>query len=606
MTLRARIASIVSGIGLFPAVALAAVPTLAPDQLTAGQKAVVRTVFAGQQIEAFDAEIVGVLKSGKVAGDLILARATSDRVVHTGIAQGMSGSPVYVDGKLVGALSSGWSFSREPLFGVTPIGEMLRVLDQASRGDEGAGTAGPTGLEPPPAATSSFRNLSWGDAPTRGAPSLTTSDLEHSAPVALPIPVSCVGLDPAVLPWARQLFEPLGLTAVPGGRSGAAGRTDPDLEPGSAVAIDLLRGDLQMAAIGTVTWREGDRVLIFGHPLFQSGAVKLPMSSAEITTVVASDLLSFKLGSSGTPVGVATQDRRAAVAGRMGTTPRLMPLAVHLAEGAGPGSSYHFESIEDRALAPQIVALAALNSLMESGGTGAGQTVRWSLTLHRHGAAPLLLHDLATGANLTADLVSGITQPLTFLYNNPYSPLTLDSVGVELAVAPGQETWTLRRVELMKAAVRPGGMLGVRCEIERWRGERRTLELSLRVPEEAPGGRYVLWVGGGNELDRFEAVRLPGRFRPASLDEAWRRIASLRRADLLYATLLARAPEVTRQGRDYPELPTSALALLSSGLSAEDVSRSGNEALLDEQHQAVRGHVSGEVQLEVTVDPDAP
>jgi len=228
------------------------------------------------------------------------------------------------------------------------------------------------------------------------------------------------------------------------------------------------------------------------------------------------------------------------------------------------------------------------------------------MTLHRHGAAALSLSDVATGASASSDLVSGIAQPLSFLYNNPFSTLTLDSVSVRLSVEPGQDSWTLRGVQLMDAAVRPGGTLRVRCEIERWRGERRTVDLGMHVPEEVPEGRYLVWAGGGNELDRFEASRLPGRFRPASLEEAWRRIQTLRPADQLYVTLLARAPEVTRRGRDYPELPTSALALLSSGLSAEDAVRRGSQAVLDEQQKKLDGQVSGEVQLEFTVDPQAP
>ena len=610
MSLRVCIASIASLFLLSAQTASAAVPTMSPDQLQAGQKAVVRTVFTGQKIEEFDAEIVGVLKTGDVSGDLILAKATSDRVVQSGIAQGMSGSPVYVDGKLVGALSSGWNFSKEPLFGVTPIGEMLHVLDLPKPADAGAGTAGPSGVESTPTSASSYRGLTWaGDSPAapRTTPmSPTTADPAMSGPVALSLPVSCVGLDPAALPFARQLLAPLRLAAVPGGKSGKASATVSVLEPGSAVAIDLLRGDMQMAAIGTVTWRDGDQVLIFGHPLFQSGAVKLPMSSAEITTIVSSQLISFKLGSSGAPLGTATQDRRAAVAGRTGSSPRLMPLTVKLEGSAVPSHTYHFQSIEDRAMAPQIVALAGLNSLLESGGTGANQTVRWTMTLHRRGAAPLTVHDVATGGSGMTDLVSGMATPLAFLYNNPYSKLALDSVSVRLAVEPGQDSWTLRNVQLMDAAVRPGADLKIRCEVERWRGERRTIQLSMHVPEEVPEGRYLLWAGGGNELDRFEAARLPGRFRPASLDEAWGRIQKLRPADQLYVTLLARAPEVTRRGRDYPELPTSALALLSSGLSAEDATRRGSQAVLDEQQAKLDGQVNGEVQLEFTVDPQAP
>src|SRR5947207_4785513 len=125
------------------AAATAAVPTLDVEGIHAGQKAVVKTVFEGDKVEEFDAEIVGVLHSGRVEGDMILARATSERVLRTGVAAGMSGSPVYVDGRLIGALSSGWSFTREPLFGVTPIREMLQVLDQPVQA-EPAGTAGPT------------------------------------------------------------------------------------------------------------------------------------------------------------------------------------------------------------------------------------------------------------------------------------------------------------------------------------------------------------------------------------------------------------------------------------------------------------------------------
>jgi hypothetical protein len=334
--------------------------------------------------------------------------------------------------------------------------------------------------------------------------------------------------------------------------------------------------------------------------------VKLPLTSVEILTIVASDMISFKVGSVGTPLGIATQDRRAAVGGRMGPLAHLMPLSVKVGGPAATARSFRFQSIEDRNLAPQLVALATLNSLLESGGTGAGQTLRWSMTLYRKGVAPLRLDDQSTGAAADNDLVAGIAQPLTFLYNNPYASLALDSVAVDLQVAPGESLWTVRNVRLLDAAVRPGGTVHARCQLERWRGGLRTVDVSLHVPEEVPEGRYLLWVGGGPELTRYEAQRLPGRYRPASLDEAWKRIGDLRNSTRLYATLLARAPELTREGRDYPELPTSALALLSGGSAAEDVSRRGTQAILDEVRHPVNGHLHGEVLLEILVDRDAP
>jgi len=291
---------------LLPVAAAAAkptVPTLDVEGIHAGQKAVVKTVFAGDRVEEFDAEIVGVLHGGRVEGDMILARATSERVVRLGVAAGMSGSPVYVDGRLIGALSSGWNFSREPLFGITPIREMLEVLDQPTQAQP-SGTAGPTGAEivAPSGSSTRFREFRWDDgaaepvASSAGpAPSARRALDTTGGMTPLRIPLACSGLDARALePLGREL-EALGFAVVPGGKAEAGGPTADALVPGAAVAVDVLRGDLLLSAIGTVTYRDGDRVLIFGHPFFQSGEVRLPLSTASITTVVASQMSSFKL-----------------------------------------------------------------------------------------------------------------------------------------------------------------------------------------------------------------------------------------------------------------------------------------------------------------------
>lgn len=594
-------------LGVVPAWAAAppGVPTAAPRELHAGQRAVVRTVFQGDSIEEFPAEIVGVLEGGRAEGDLILARATSERVARLGVAQGMSGSPVYVDGRLIGALSSGWSFSREPLFGITPIGEMLEVLDRTP-GAGGRTTAGPTGVDlAVPAGDRGFREFAWDDdkAPALATP---TPGAGAAGPVPLRLPLACGGLDPRALEAARTWLAPAGFAVVPGGTASGGGPPAASLQPGSAVAIDVLRGDVQMSAIGTLTYRDGNRVLMFGHPFFQSGEVRLPLSTARIATIVASDLSSFKLGMRGTEAGVVTQDRRAAVAGALGGSAHLLPVVVTLSgEGRAP-RTFRFESIEDRALAPSLVGIAALNSLMESGGSGANQTLRWQLRVRRPGAPPLTIADVAAGDAPSTDLVNGIAAPLRFLFNNPFGRLTLDSVVVDMQVEPGREQWTLRNARLLDAAVRPGGPVRVACEVERWRGDRETRAFTLTVPDEVPDGRYTLWIGGGAELSRYEASRLPARYRPTSLDDAWERLAVSRPSDGLYAVLFARAPEVTSDGRDYPELPLSALSLMSSTQSTGDRARRGESAKLDEARLPLTGMTRGELVLPVTVDAKAP
>ncbi|HEV2105548.1 MAG TPA: hypothetical protein VGU27_07425, partial [Candidatus Eisenbacteria bacterium] len=415
------------------------------------------------------------------------------------------------------------------------------------------------------------------------------------------------GLDPRAFAAVRDLFSPSGFLVTPGGRAPAspAPAARAGLEPGDAVAVDVLRGDLNFSAIGTVTWRDGDRVLLFGHPFFQSGEVRLPLSRAEITTVVSSLASSFKLGVPGEPVGVATQDRRAAVAGRLGGVPRLLPFAVDVALPGAATRAFHFQTIEDRALAPQLVSAAALNSLLESGGSGPEQTVRWTLDLWRQGRR-LTLADVEAGEAPFSDVLSGVGAPLRFLFGNPYERLRLDSLRVRLEATPGREQWTLRQAAFDRAAVRPGGTLAVAVEIERWRGPRRTLALRLPVPEELPDGHYVLHLAGGPEYDRFLAQRLPARFRPVSLDDAWRRLASFHASDAVYAALWARAPEITQAGEDYPELPTSALPLLSPPGQSGDRARRGDWALVSEARVPVAGVLRGELVLDVDVDSKAP
>ena len=603
----------------FAHAATPSVPIMAASALHAGMVATVRTVFAGDSIETFNAEIVGVLLGGRAEGDQIIARATDARVARCGIAQGMSGSPVYVGGRLIGALSGGWSFVREPLFVITPIGEMLDVLDHPVQDSSGP-TGGPAGMSAGEwSLPVRFGEFHWGDATdppplpgaelTTRAPAALRSTLSlEGGPTPLALPLAIGGLAPAASEVARRMFEPLGLRVTPGGRGHAAARPPAAaaLEPGAACAVDVLRGDLDASAIGTVTYRDGDRVLLFGHPFFQSGAVHLPLSSASIVTIVPSEVASFKLGSPGVPLGTVTQDRRPAVAGRLGSTPALLPFGVTVHGVRASDQRYRFETIEDRSLMPQMISLAALNSMLEAGGTASDQTVTWTMRVYRHGSEPLLLHDVLASDSPVQEIPSAIGSPLRFLANNPFARLQLDSLSLVLTTRPGRDLWTLRNARVPTASVRPGGRVRVGADLEHWRGARRELTLDIAVPEELPAGKYVLWVGGAAELMRMEAARLPGRFRPISLDDAWQRVAGFRSSDRLYGLIVARAPEVTRGGRDYPELPNSALALLAGGQLAGDDARRGDRAMLSETSLAVDGVVRGELQIELKVDEQAP
>lgn len=570
-------------------------PTLPASGVRPGQTAIVRTVFAGDSIETFTATIVGVLPGGRAEGDVILARATDPRVERTGVAQGMSGSPVYVDGRLIGALSSGWAFSKEPVFGITPIAEMLAVLDQPEQ--QTFETVGPTGVDPQ--ARARYGEFTWEDDATRTEP----------VPVRRPsllLPLAASGLVPEAMDRVRDLFAPAGFNVVPGGRDAGPGAKAPKaLEPGSAVAVDVLRGDLNLSAIGTVTYVDGDRVLIFGHPFFQSGAVRLPLSTARITTILGSLNTSFKLGVPGVPVGTATQDRRAAVAGRLGPVPSLMPIVLRVQGSAPRAQTFRFEAIDDRALLPQLLSTAALNSMLESGGTSGVQTVDWSLTVWSGGRA-LTLADRAAGESPMADVAGTLTAPVRFLTSNPFTRFRPDSLTMSITLQPGRWQSTVRNARLLEPVVRPGGVARVEVQVEPWRGPRRTLTLELPVPDDLPEGRYPLHVAGGLEADRQSALRLPNRFRPVSLEDAWQRLAAARRSDTVNLVLWGRAPEVNLEGQDMPELPTSAVAILAPAQQGGDRARRSDWTIVQDVRQSMSSVVRGELMLELVVERRVP
>ena len=557
------------------------------DELKPGQRAVCRTVFSGRRIEEFELEIVGVVTGGKADGDMILARAQGPRLAHDGIAAGMSGSPIFVDGRLAGALAFSWPFSRDALCGITPIAEMLDVMNQ------------PDG---PPA----------GDFASGPALTVPTGIREAPGLERLRTPLMAGGLSPEarawLAPWAEEhgfllASGGMGRVAAPSGARSSMSAADraaarAALMPGAAIAVDLLRGDMNLSAIGTLTWRDGDRVVAFGHPFFQTGTVAYPLALADITTIVASDLNSFKMGAPAEQVGAITQDRRAAVAGAIGDVPRMLPLTVHVTGLAG-NETYRYEILRQRQLAPVLAGLGVVGALTARGGGAPEATWRWRARLSARGTEPLVIEDAATG-NLTS-AGTQLATPLQLLLNNPFAAYDADSLVFDLDVVSG-----LSRAQLVSASVeprtlRPGGTAHVSAELRDYRGSSSFVHFDVPVPEAQPEGRLVIALAGGTELDRQETPRLPGRHRANSLPELLQRLAERRRGDRLYAILYGPAFEATFDGEPHPELPGFAQRLLASDRANRPTEPFGNLALLAQDQRAIGEPVEGLLTLALDV-----
>jgi hypothetical protein len=568
------------------------------DEIKPGQHAVGRTVFLGRTIEEFELEIVGVVPGGRTEGDMILARGLGPRLVHDGIAAGMSGSPIYIDGRLAGALAFGWPFSRDPLCGITPIGEMLDVMNQPdgpATGDFGAGPAALPGVD----------DGRKPRADGTDAPGLTR----------LRTPLSVGGLSDAAVQWLTPWAQEQGFVLTRGGVAGGGGGStssgvpnqtralDPaaaraSLVPGAAMSVDLMRGDSNVSAIGTLTWRDGDRVAAFGHPFFQSGNSAYPLALADIVTIVASDLSSFKMGTPAEQVGTITQDRRTAVTGRIGAVPSMLPLVVHLNSEAGR-ETYRFEILRHRSLAPTLAGLGAFSALTARGAVLPEATWHWRATLSAPGTAPLRMEDVASGPVTNA--VNGLQGPLALLLNNPFAPYMADSLALDIDVTPGTRRAQVYAATIEPRVVRPGDTARVTAEVRDYRGDTRNITLAVRVPENQAEGRLVVAVGGGLELDRQEAPRLPGRHRAQTLPELIARLADRRRDDTLYAALYGPGVEVSYAGEPHPDLPVFAQRLLASDRANRPADPFGSLERIEQATQTLGEPIDGLLTLALDV-----
>lgn len=561
------------------------------DEIRPGLKVTAHTVFQGTAVDSFPLEVLGVAREGRATGDLILARATDPRVEHTGIVAGMSGSPVYAeDGRLLGALAYGWGFSKDPICGIEPAQDMVRIWslpDQSPPGDFEGGSTTPAN------ARSSSSSL----------PTLRT-------------PLAVSGLTPEAMKLLQPWADDHGFMLTPGGAAGPASSGGssavhgkrPRLAPGDAVAVDVLRGDAGLSAIGTVTAVDGDKILAFGHPFFFNGPTRLPISTAEITAVLPSLESSFKIGHPVTAVGTLTQDRRAGIAGVLGEPPSMLPVTVRVSGLGAAADTFHYEAARQRQLIPTALQTATVNSMLSRGALPSEGTIRWTMTARfRPQGGPVRsfqLDDLATGGEAFS-AINDMISPVSDLLDNSWTPVDLEKLDYDIQIEPKAEALMVKSVQLDRPRARPGETVHAVVELESYRGATETQTLSFRVPDTMPAQMLVLFVGGGNDWAHFDATAAPGRYGAHSLDELVDRLQKWPKSSRLYLAAYGANREVTIRGRDYPDLPRSTQIVLTEPDVKDLTSRWGRASLLTQSSRDLDRFVSGGAALQLEVTPKA-
>ncbi len=458
--------------------------TMGVGEIRAGMKGYGKTVFQGGKIERFEFEVLGVQKNAAPGRSRIMFRASGGPLAETGVLAGMSGSPCYIDGKLIGALSTGISFEKEPIGGITPIAEML---DQLRDIPDLAPSRTPLilpKLEPPKVLKSALlgQMLDFKTLLGEGAEATTM------ALVGSPLGAE-----------AQKLWSGLPVTFAAGPTlSGGRDEASP-LEPGGMAAIMLMQGDLDLAASGTITYVSGKRVLMFGHQLFNLGPVDLPLWSATVATTVANYQSSFKLAMPVAPIGALRLDRNSGVAGILGAEARMVPMRIGLNLGGKRTLNFRFE-IMDHPVATPALAATAVAQTLDAHTRGLGlQSLSLQGNIKLTGQAPIqidyVMADLNPGR--MAQYVGAMLQALCL---NPFEKPAFEGISLTIKAEERLDLTGIAAVRLLKARAKRGEVLPVLVTLQNIQGVRETATFNIQVPYSAAKGKATLMVGDGYSL----------------------------------------------------------------------------------------------------------
>ena len=584
---------------LFPAAGSAAEPTddgetvgtISLAEIEPGDTGVWKTVVSGRQVESFPLTVVGVIDS--FAGPnmpILLCRASDAINTHTGPVAGMSGSPVYIKGRLAGAYAYGFPWSKEKtLIGVTPIEWMEPLLDlpdQPYRRSQGASRTGADG---------SGVAVDLGlPSPFAGEP---TGSAENSSPLPLPLPLLASGVSRGVLravgPWLAE--RGLRLTTGGSGRAGTAAEASP-LEAGSPLAVVLSTGDIRIGGVGTITSRAGDRFLAFGHPMLGSGSVELPVASAEIVDVVSNYRISFKLSNIGEVVGTLWQDSTPGIQGEIGRLPYMIPIRVR--SDAFAHSPVTGSLAEHRLFTPAMALLYAAQTVFASGEGPAEATLHGTLDLAVEGHDPVRLSRTGVGMNGALRVLFSFAEIIDLVLNGSQEFPRLESVEIDLRTENVERRQILHGMRLDSARIRPGETVRLRVRTRLRDGGMADHSVEIPVPSE--GGDYSIFVADADSLrsyDRF-AARDPGR----SLSDLLTEIRQLRANDAIYVQLLRPNPGLRLGGRNLEDLPPSVLRLYQSSLE-QPGDTFLRESVVWETSLPVPGVFSGSARIEFQTEP---
>jgi hypothetical protein len=545
-----------------------------------GMKGYAYTIFAGDQVEKFDLVVLGVLENFLgPRQSIILVQLKGTKVEYTGVVAGMSGSPVYLEGKLAGALSLKLgAFTKDPIAGVTPIRDVMDPLAQNI-------------------AATTTQNFALPEIAGNGGP--VGSALE---PIETPLVFS--GFPAASLKPFTSEIQSFGFVAAQGGTM-APRADDAHLVAGDMAGMVLVQGDASINSACTVTAVRDDRVFLCGHPFLNLGDVQIPMARTRVVTTLSSSLASTKIVSLAGNIGTITGDHITAVTGKLGAAPVMVPLDLAVIAPSGE-KRFHFEIINHPKLTPLLVALTVFDGLSQNSVYGEGTTLHLSGEVRLQGHAPVQIENtFAPGDTLSPDgLPIALTMQSVFtrLFTNTFETANIERIALKVESAPGRQSFTIDSAWLEKGEAAPGETLRVRILLHPYRGAPRVEETTVRVPEQIARGTMLrVLVTDADLLNRASrGFSAAGATEAGGLDQLIALLNRERRNDRVYVGLFSPAPTLLWNDKELPNVPLSQVNIMD-GRPAPGSVQILRESLAGESSIPLGGPVTGVISLNLQI-----
>src|SRR5262245_7105104 len=542
------------------------------DDVRPGMKGVGKTVIHGTKIEEFKAEILGVMKDTSPGRDLVLARLSGCNLEKTGVIAGMSGSPVYIDGKLLGAIAYAWAYGKEPIAGITPFSQMHGFVESYERRDVAEeqkpsriGLGAPLQID-----GKTFDSATVSHDYSDAQPGM--SDGLWLQPLRTPLAAS--GMTPHSLSILRGKLGHLARVPMQGGSVGGnvtQNERDVALEPGGALCVAMIQGDFDLSAIGTVTHVEGKRVYGWGHPFMSYGSCEYPLMTGYVHTTYPRLSLSFKMGSPLKTVGIINADVSTCIAGWLDRQPDLLPVRMTVSTPGGRPKTFNVKVVRQRNMIAPLVYSSLTNSIDMEGELPEEMTANLKTYIEIEGHEPVILNDTYSGSSFSGGrapqaLYNQVSALLTTLLYNSHSPVRISRIECVTEIQAGRRTADIDGVELETETLAPGETLRANIFLRPYRGLRQRVSLSLPLPKDLPEGNYTATVCDDLTNARAELRDNPTLSNPQSTEQVFEsvKVQTAARRTNLVLRLPVSGSGVAMGAKTLPHLPASMVQILGN------------------------------------------